>query len=50
MFTHYYASKAQKIVIITDTPSIQGGKSFKVAGKAEAKKVAKEHNAKPWNF
>lgn len=25
-------------------------KSFEVAGKAEARKIAKLHNATPWNF
>jgi hypothetical protein len=25
-------------------------KSFQIAGKAEARKIAKLHNATPWNF
>lgn len=28
----------------------QNGKKIDVAGKREAKKVAAEHNATPWNF
>ena len=35
MKAHYYGSKT---------------KGFTVSGKAEAKKIAKEHNAQQWNF
>lgn len=46
---HYFASKSAKKVVISEglTPV---GEEFTVSGKAEARKLAKQHNAQPWNF
>ena len=49
MTAHYFASKGSKFVIIS-TNVEPVGKKIVVAGKAEARKVAKQHNATPWNF
>lgn len=49
MFAHYFIGKGQKFVVISATMQPVGTK-IHVTGKAEAKKIAKEHNAKPWNF
>lgn len=46
---HYSASKALKTVTISNTTRPIGDKHV-VSGKAEARKLAKELNAKPWNF
>lgn len=49
MFAHYFSTKVQKFVIISD--SFQPvGERIQVSGKAEARKVAAANNAKPWNF
>lgn len=46
---HYFASKTRKFVVIsTDMRPV--GTEINVAGVAEARKVAKQHGAKPWNF
>lgn len=42
MFAHYFASKKTKFVVISDGPTPNG--------KVEARKIAKEHDAQPWNF
>ncbi|MEB7922369.1 hypothetical protein NGJ69_01345 [Atlantibacter hermannii] len=46
---HYYASSSKKFVEVKNE---DGSLWFKkaVAGKAEARLVAKEASAKPWNF
>ena len=49
MFAHYFTGKGKKFVIISATMQPIGTK-IEVTGKAEAKKIAKEQNAKPWNF
>ena len=49
MFAHYFIGKGQKFVIISATMQPIGTK-IPVGGKVEAKKIAKEQNAKPWNF
>ena len=49
MFAHYFTSKAGSYVIISNTMQPIGGRQA-VKGKVEARKVAKEKNAKPWNF
>jgi hypothetical protein len=46
---HYFASKTRKVVFISETMA-PVGKEVEVSGKAEARKVAEQHNAKPWNF
>ena len=50
-YAHYYGSKAKgfTVRITTDVRPI-GGEEFKVVGKGEAKKIAKAHNATPYNF
>lgn len=49
MFAHYVATKNEKFVIIAETNRPIGQKIV-VAGKVEARKVALQNNAKPWNF
>lgn len=49
MFAHYFASKKTKFVVISEGPR-PDGKRIAVAGKVEARKVAAQHNATPWNF
>lgn len=46
---HYFASAKRKVVYISETLS-PVGKEIEVSGKVEARKVAEQHNAKPWNF
>ena len=46
---HYFASKSIKKVVIATGPAPRG-EEFSVSGKAEARKIAKQHNAQPWNF
>jgi hypothetical protein len=43
MKAYYYATKALKFVEI-------GAQRFRVSGIREARKVAAQHNAQPWNF
>lgn len=51
MKAHFYGTKAKGFTVrITDSMQPFGGIVFSVAGKADAKKIAKEHNAQPWNF
>ena len=57
MYSHYFASSSMKVLIITDTPSLRVYQTtttirleFAVSGKREARKIAAEHNARPWNF
>jgi hypothetical protein len=50
MYAHYFASKTTKIVTITNAIRPVGGVTYKVAGKADARKLAKQHNAHPYNF
>jgi hypothetical protein len=50
MYAHYFASKTTKLLIVTDQVRPVGGITYKVAGKAEARKRAKQHNAQPYNF
>lgn len=49
MLAHYFASKKTKFVVISDGPT-PNGKRIAVSGKVEARKIAKEHDAQPWNF
>jgi ribosomal protein L7Ae-like RNA K-turn-binding protein len=46
---HYFATRANKLVIISNDTRPQGI-TVKVNSKKEAKEVAKQHNATPWNF
>lgn len=49
MFAHYFASKKTKFVVISETNRPEGQR-IAVSGKAEARRLAKERNAQPWNF
>lgn len=49
MFAHYFTGKGQKFVIISETMQPVGIRIL-VSGKTEAKRIAKDRNAKPWNF
>ena len=51
MFAHYYGSKSKGFTLrINSDMQPVGGVVVAVSGKAEAKKLAKEHQAQPWNF
>lgn len=51
MYAHYFARKQEKFVIIARSGRLQDQvKTIPVSGKREAKKVARENNAVPWNF
>ena len=51
MFAHYYGSKSKGFTVrINSDMQPVGGLVFTISGKAEAKKLAKEHQAQPWNF
>ncbi len=51
MKAYYYGSKKKGFtVLITANMQLIGGTEFVVANKAQAKKIAKAHNAQPWNF
>ena len=49
MKAHYFASKTDKYLIISEGFQPIGVK-HKVSGKAEARKLAKQHGAEPHNF
>lgn len=49
MFAHYFKTASQSFVIIS-TSYAPTGLRVDVIGKVEARKVAKAHNATPWNF
>jgi hypothetical protein len=51
MYAHYVSTTKRKLVIISR--EIQGRdhvKTVEVSGKREARKIAAENNATPWNF
>lgn len=51
---HFFSKTARKPaeVMITVGPALTSGTLFQsyVGGKAEARKLAREHGAQPWNF
>lgn len=47
MYAHYCSNKT---VTICDNNRGIGGKTFKVAGKREARHLAQEYGAQCWNF
>ncbi len=49
MYAHYFATKNEKHLIISET-NRPVGKKIIVKSKPEARKIAKEMNIKPWNF
>lgn len=48
-YAHYFASRQVKLLILSQGPEPIGFKII-VSGKAEARRVAKQHDAKPYNF
>lgn len=54
MYAHYtvYTRNGVKVhqVLINTSPKPVGGTTYTVSGKREADALAKQHNAKPWNF
>ncbi len=50
-YAHYFASKKRKYVLITKacTPK-DPVENIEVSGKVEARKVAADNDATPWNF
>lgn len=46
---HYFASRTQKFLVI-GIDGRQTEEKHEVANKSEARKLAKELEAKPWNF
>ena len=46
---HYYASRSQKFLVI-GVDGRQTDEKYEVANKSEARKLANELSAKPWNF
>lgn len=46
---HYFGAGKNKQVIIADGVK-PIGQAFKVSGKREARQIAEQHNAQPWNF
>lgn len=52
MYAHYFESKTRKDLFLTETPSLRGNEApaIPVSGKKEARRIAKESGAQPWNF
>lgn len=48
-YAHFYTIGKAKHLILSEGPQ-PTGKTIKVSGKAEARKVAREHGARPYNF
>ena len=48
-FVHYYASKKQKFIIVSQDARPVGEK-ITVSGKREARKIVQKLNAEAWNF
>lgn len=46
---HYYASRSHKFLVI-GVDGRQTEEKYEVANKSEARKLANELSAKPWNF
>lgn len=49
MFAHYFATRKNKFVVISET-NRPTGERIPVSGKVEARRIAKEKGASPWNF
>lgn len=50
-YAHYYGSKTRGYTLrITDGPRPVGGTEYSVSGKSEARKLADQHGATPYNF
>jgi len=56
MYAHLYKQSSKVanskgwILIINDNPKPIGGIHFQIAGKKEARQIAKQHNATAYNF
>lgn len=59
MYAHYFEGKGRKELIISETPDLRGypltvgtdvATITRVAGRRQAREIARQHNAKPWNF
>ena len=50
LYAHYFKSNKECFLILTCNVQPIGGNTIKVSGKAEARKVAKAHDAIRWNF
>ena len=50
MYVHYFQTKARGAWIVVSNSPKPIGQTIAVAGKAEARKIAKQHNLTPWNF
>ena len=50
LYAHYFKNGKEHIVIITPNQQPVEGQFVKVAGKREARIVARIHNAICWNF
>ena len=51
MYAHLYKqSKLGWVLIINDSARPIGGVEYLVSGKKEARTMAKQYNAQPWNF
>lgn len=51
LFAHYFVSRTKRLLILSDKPSpIGDGDLYEVAGKREARRIAKRENALCWNF
>ena len=52
MFAHFFKTRGGFELILTNTPALNTGdvRVVAVAGKREARAVAKAFNAKCWNF
>lgn len=46
---HYFASRTEKVLVIAEGPK-PVGERIPVSGKIEARKIAAERGARPWNF
>jgi len=51
MFTHYFVSRVRKELFLSHTADlVTECLRVQVSGKAEARRIAAQHNAKPYNF
>ena len=48
-YAHYFATRGRAFVVISNDAR-PVGKEIPVDGKVQARRVAAEHNAKPYNF
>lgn len=53
MTAHYFATRTRKELVISRDATTRLESTvarFEVSGKIEARKLAAQHNAQPWNF